>query len=504
MSGYSLRTVGYPVTPDEVAPQSPDDMEDLLEEHSPEDYFHLSIPVMDTFRSTRFPSRRHGRSSIHQNMVVWPADLRHRSTSPLPIAAPLPKDPSTEGIDLRSLEYVGPFDHNLMCAICRCPFVRPVQLDCFHIFCRDCVNQALMHQPREARCCPTCRSKKGPKIMTPGPKIINCIVDDLIVKCPLTKDGCAETMARASVQDHVERYCDFSDIKCPSEECAIPIRRKDMDQKRCLHSLVDCEYCGYSIMERDLEIHCAENCPVRKGTCPDCKTELLYCNLEAHSSQCPEALSPCTAAPYGCDFTSKRLTLASHLQTCPLAKLTPFISMQSSRLNAHETALAHLQRRNSLLQSSLATIQDTLSLSTNLVDTPSASNPTSELSAPFDSTAHHLLSLHESLREEVERVSHAVSELDAKASMMVMNESLRAKEDMAHMNAAVGSLRVQLHWLMSARLQNQQRAAMVRTQSPGEGAGVRTETAEGGSSSALGMRGPVRRLSDSTRQETKL
>ena len=87
---------------------------------------------------------------------------------------------------------------------------------------------------------------------------------------------------------------------------------------------------------------------------------------------------------------------------------------------------------------------------------------------------------------------------------MVMNESLRAKEDMAHMNAAVGSLRVQLHWLMSARLQNQQRAAMVRTQSPGEGAGVRTETAEGGSSSALGMRGPVRRLSDSTRQETKL
>ncbi|KAI9836372.1 MAG: hypothetical protein M1819_001401 [Sarea resinae] len=72
---------------------------------------------------------------------------------------------------------------------------------------------------------------------------------------------------------------------------------------------------------------------------------------------------------------------------------------------------------------------------------------------------HHLLSLYENLREEVDRVSAAVSELDAKSSVMLMNESLRTKEDMAHTNAALNSMRMQLHWLMSARLQTQPRTA---------------------------------------------
>jgi len=121
---------------------------------------------------------------------------------------------------------------------------------------------------------------------------------------------------------------------------------------------------------------------------------------------------------------------------------------------------------------------------------------------PFNSTSHHLLCLHESLREEVNRVSVTVSEIDARASMMVMSESLRAKEDFAYTNAAIGGMRAQLHWLVNARLQDQQRVAMVRAQTSGDGLGSGSSSAAAnvGESSAV----PIRRLSDSARQETKL
>jgi len=142
-----------------------------------------------------------------------------------------------------------------------------------------------------------------------------------------------------------------------------------------------------------------------------------------------------------------------------------------------------------------------LSPAANLIDA-SSSSATGSDTGPFDSTAHHLLCLHESLREEVNRVSAAVSEVDAKASMMVLNESLRVKEDLSHTNAAIGSMRMQLHWLMSARLQNQQRVAMVRAQSLGESLGTGTSSAQAGPIEGVAL--PVRKSSESTRQDPKL
>lgn len=207
------------------------------------------------------------------------------------------------------------------------------------------------------------------------------------------------------------------------------------------------------------------------------------------------------AASFGCDVAVKRRHFGAHSSSCALAKLAPFLKTQSERLQAHEAALKHLKRKNAILEDSFATIQETLSPSTNLVDGPSSITPTTD-GGPFDSTAHHLLCLHESLRDELNRVSASVSELDAKASMMVMNESLRVKEEFAHANSAIGGLRMQLHWLTSARLQNQQRVAMVRGQDGSEPGFSTPEIAAGPSSTTPGQ--PIRRMSDSIRQETKL
>lgn len=407
--------------------------------------------------------------------------------------------PPPNPVDLRSLDYVGSYDHNLMCVICHCPFVEPARLDCDHFFCRDCVDQALMHQARDAKCCPTCRRKTRRVSIVPVPKIINRILDELLVRCPFSKEGCAEELPRGAVQDHVDRYCLFSEVECPSEECPLTVQRKDAEKKRCLHSMVRCEYCKGSLIERNLESH-HTTCSGRTVPCAHCKTTMLYGNLKMHIESCPEASLPCTAAPYGCDFTSDRTSLDQHTRTCPLAKLIPFLKFQNDRIAAHETALNHLRHKNSLLETSFSTIQDTLNVPSHLLETnPSLQTPSPEDNSPFDSTTHHLLCMHESLREEVGRVSATVSELDAKASMMVLNESLRTKEELAHTNAAIGGMRMDLHWLMSARLQNQQRGGMMSVGERELGVGA---SGAGELAGALGS--SARRLSDSTRQDTKL
>ncbi|KAL2039866.1 hypothetical protein N7G274_007267 [Stereocaulon virgatum] len=411
--------------------------------------------------------------------------------------------PQVNPVDLRSLEYVDPYDHNLMCAICHSPFVCPVRLECDHVFCQRCVNDAMSYQDRDSRVyivsCPSCRRKIENRAIAPVPKILSHILDDLRVKCPLEFLGCPEVTARGDVQDHVDKYCAYAEVECSSESCLLTVLRKDLVKGGCLHRVVNCEDCERSFMEKDLEIHRLRHCEVVESSCPDCNVPVLLRDIKVHIERCPNAILLCNAAEYGCAFAARRETLDEHLNTCPLAKLVPFLRLQNERLEAHEAALKLLRHKNSILETSFSTIQETLSPSANLIDAPSSSATASD-TGPFDSTAHHLLCLHESLREEVSRVSAAVSEVDAKASMMVMNESLRIKEDLSHANAAIGSMRMQLHWLMSARLQNQQRVAMVRAQSSGEGL---TSSADAGSSSGS-VELPVRRLSDSTRQDTKL
>lgn len=201
---------------------------------------------------------------------------------------------------------------------------------------------------------------------------------------------------------------------------------------------------------------------------------MVHQDLQAHLAECAEVTFPCSGAPCGCSFVSKREELAEHSATCALAALAPAFNAQKARLDRQEIALKDLWRRNEILEGGFSSIQAILGGSGNETDAallPSTSSavlpglPGTDSSAaesqsqPFDSAMHHLLSLYESLREEVDRVSAAVSELDAKSSVMLMNESLRTKEDLAHTNAALNSMRMQLHWLMSARLQTQPRTA---------------------------------------------
>jgi hypothetical protein len=210
----------------------------------------------------------------------------------------------------------------------------------------------------------------------------------------------------------------------------------------------------------------------------------------------------------------------------------PYIEAQNSRIDSLDMTIRQLKQRNEILEDGISNIRTTLvdmahaiphgredhgSIAVVEGRSRSPSRFREQTNVPeltvdrssnlFSSSATtYLLSLHESLREEVSQLSLAISDLDARASMAIMNENLRLKEDMAHTNAAVNSMRMQIHWLMNPRLHQGRVGAM--------GAGSVTTAARGAALSSSGGANPSagpsasgvagRRLSDSSREGTKL
>ena len=177
-----------------------------------------------------------------------------------------------------------------------------------------------------------------------------------------------------------------------------------------------------------------------------------------HESDCPELIVGCHGVGLGCAFTARRADLPEHHSTCAFAALEPFIRGQNERIHALEAENKIMRRKWDTF--GVGDLPDQIAESARLAlfEDSGPSTVQGNDQAPFDSAIHHLLSSYETLRSDIDRLSTSMSELDARHSMLQLNESLRIKEDFSHLNAVIGSMRVQLHWLMSTRLQGQTRA----------------------------------------------
>ncbi|KAK5688723.1 hypothetical protein LTS10_000701 [Elasticomyces elasticus] len=471
-------------------------------------------------------------------------------------------------VDLRLLDYVTPYDDNLMCPVCRCAFIDPVVLvECDHCFCRDCIRQtwattASAYTPLGPRGdCPSCRTpaKLGPRSATS--KILVNITDDLVVRCPNSEQGCKATVKRGEVQDHVGIYCGYAKQECHAEDCEQPVRRRDADLG-CLHYDVTCLDCRETMQKAELEAHWKAKCPDREVACPQCQEAVLSRDLDKHSREtCPAVTVSCPGAVLGCASRSKRSQAKVHARTCTLAILAPVLQAQKQRLDEQEVIQRTMSRKLEVLESGFAAVQEILYAkhsvqareddvraderriplllengdsprrrhtrmeSTEVEDmdeqfsgfefpSPTSPRPISsrliaslppsrpappppgprpeDLPEPFStdfdmpfpaafpppaahgpyvSPLHHLLSMHEALRDELSRVSTAVQELDGRQSMHTLNENLRMREEMGYLGAQVTGLSRQVGWLTSTQLQRQQQQ---------HGAGVGSSAGGGG------------------------
>jgi Zinc finger, C3HC4 type (RING finger) len=183
--------------------------------------------------------------------------------------------------NMRELTYIGPVNENLICPICVSAFVEPIQTKCLHTFCLDCLRQATEHSTS----CPSCRTElllhddedsdmsddeemeeymrlahAQQGMMRLGvrdaPILIKNMLDDLMVKCSYSEAGCDLILPRSQISTHVERYCSFPKVLCPTEGCPLRVRRKDA-KKGCLHVPWTCEGCGYKGLKIKEEVRAA-------------------------------------------------------------------------------------------------------------------------------------------------------------------------------------------------------------------------------------------------------
>ena len=415
-------------------------------------------------------------------------------------------------VDLRSLEHVTPIDENLICSVCHCAFIHPVILpQCEHIFCAECYDSACQHRKNT---CPLCRCKSESKLRA-APRALSNMVEDLKVKCPSWAEGCEEIIRRGEVQAHVDKYCAYTEVKCPGENCHSMVLRKDF-KDTCQHKLVACEDCHELIVAKDLKDHRQTECLNRWLSCSACSREILHCKSDVHESEdCPEQTARCTGSPLGCPFTSRRAVLSTHTATCPFALLQPFISSQNERIQTLEDENKLMRRKwdsfgvgdlSDQMAAEAAEPRRRRRPSDPRISATAPNSPTHEheSSPPFDSAIHHLLSSYENLRHDLDRLGNQLSELDARQSMMQMNESLRIKEDFSHVNAVIGGMRVQLHWLMSRGLQGQAQNRVQAVAGPSSAVGTGSNRSVAGTGDEGRTVGTGPRPSDTLRQDTKL
>jgi len=216
------------------------------------------------------------------------------------------------------------------------------------------------------------------------------------------------------------------------------------------------------------QAHWQTECADHDVACPSCAASIPYRYQQTHiAHHCPETNAACPARPFGCPFSTKRKNLASHAIMCSLAKLAPYLTAQQQRQDEQDQATQLLEKRLQSLQQDMEEYRSTPQpekrrparreepsyFPNNLADFELADF---EEFQPHASPTQHLLSLHENLREEVSRQANTIHEVDTRLSMMLLNENMRLKDELAYQGAQLSALMRQVGWLTNARLQTTQ------------------------------------------------
>ena len=82
----------------------------------------------------------------------------------------------------------------------------------------------------------------------------------------------------------------------------------------------------------------------------------------------------------------------------------------------------------------------------------------------------------------MERLSATLGEMEIKQSMLLMNESLRTKEELAGIRAAINGIRMQIHWLLTVRVHGTEQRYVIGS---GGGGGGGTQANSSGQSRAV-------------------
>lgn len=437
-------------------------------------------------------SRRPDFESMYEEFNrLRPRSPRSRTSSPPMSSAPRL---SRRKLDVRDLEYVSEYDPHLMCPICHVPFIDPIRLRCDHIFCRSCFLE-YKDSPHNTTC-PSCRASldKYAREWTSVPRLIVNMCDDIKVKCPYRTAGCSEILARGYVAHHAENQCKYRPVSCSDPECNQTLPWKYRGQDGCKHGLTQCHGCSSELPEWELESHIASSCQSPPERCDECASTRGDGTRLIHRDTCSKSFIECSAKKFGCSVRTPASLLKDHEERCVFKSLEPFLQNQADKVDNLETELAREKARSESLEGGINRLWDILTRQlapvvdmlsnrratgtvADSLESPNSNrnwdgsqmlnepNPDQQHEQPqqyppfpTSQSTRHLLVLHEGLRNQVEGLAGQVSgidaslaTIDARQSMALMNETLRIKEDLAHLTAGLYTMRSQMNWLLNNR-----------------------------------------------------
>ncbi|KAJ3822855.1 hypothetical protein F5880DRAFT_1655644 [Lentinula raphanica] len=213
------------------------------------------------------------------------------------------------------LNYVEAPNQNLVCCICRMPFVDPyTNQTCSHTFCRECITQSLAHSPQ----CPVDRSNLRIEDIHPADPIIRSLVDELIVKCSNETAGCSYTCQRQLLDAHIKTDCSYAPVPCPKH---------------------------YS------------SCPKKFYQCKDCNSEQPCSSRTAHASSCQSAMVKCSHEHHGCPWEGRRKDFSSHTTTCAYEAIKGFFAIHDAQKSTLVNQNDLLKQKADMLESQLRVAQ---------------------------------------------------------------------------------------------------------------------------------------------------
>jgi hypothetical protein len=309
------------------------------------------------------------------------------------------------------------------------------------------------------------------------------------------------------IMHHVDKYCGFAWMDCPDKSCNGKVYKKDVESG-CLHYDTICPDCAETLQQIDMERHRRSECLERKTHCEKCNMEILRCREDEHEMECQEAEASCKWSMYGCLHKARRKELVDHAPYCDFRVMGPVVDSLKEEITRLRQEVQFLnekdkakERRIKFLESDRASSTTALGYPLDISSLPGGSSAPVEY-APFDSRDQYLLSLLESQETKVDQMSAGMTELEAKQTMMLFNETIPIKEQLAELRSAQGVLGMHVRWLMNFRLQ--ERRPTVGAAGPSSGPSH--EPRPGGGGSGGPEFPPMRRSSDTMRGEpiTKL
>lgn len=322
-----------------------------------------------------------------------------------------------EQIDWWVLEYVD-LSSQLVCPICHTAFVQPVSTDCGHTFCRQCIESIQEICPKLY--CPIDRKPVEPESLKPAPFLVGGLVNDLVVRCPHSGQGCTFEDKRWLLQTHIDLHCEHALVEC-RDGCNQLAERRWFTEGKCPHQLVKCPNgCSEELALESLDKHLIE-CPNSSWECPHCQQTFLKNEKADHEQECDQAPEKCPGWAIGCPFSETKEhhdLLQDHAAACPLALLKPHLARQDKKIGDLEREVVSLRRQ-------LETTKRQVKRDASNIDV-------------------HIMMEYERLRKDVD---HNVSQNEStfKQVMLLSRETARMNDELGFTLTLCNNLRRQMH-----------------------------------------------------------